>query len=378
MRVAVNGWSLSHHAHTGTGRYVQALLEHLPQVAPEHEIWVVAPGGGPLPSLPEAIKVQRVASGGGDLAKVDFEQRKFPAACRALKADLAHVPHWGPPLSSPVPLVVTVHDVIPLVLPGYRGGWKVRLYTALVTAATRGAALVLTDSDASRRDILRLIGLPEDRVRTVYLAAGPEYTPTQTDWRDDEARRAKYQLPEAYVLYLGGFDRRKNVDALLSAWTWTGSAVGQSYPLVLAGAVPKPDGRLFDDLHAMVSRLDIADSVHFAGPIDEADKPAVYRGAGAFVYPSAYEGFGLPPLEAMASGVPVVTTNNGSIGEVVGDAAFLIDPADTRKFGAGIITVLVEPSVADHLKVRGLERARQFTWEKTARQTAAAYEAAVR
>jgi len=374
MRIVLNGWFLAHHPHTGTGRYLHALLTHLPVVAPEHVYWVVVPGSNTLPPLPEAVKVQRVACGGGHLAKIWFEQNLFPAACRALKADVAHVPHWGPPLSSPAPLVVTVHDVIPLVLPDYRGGWRVRAYTALAMAATRGAGLVLADSEASRRDILSQIGLPEARVRTIYLAAGPEYT-SRFDPTADEAARARYDLPEAYVLYLGGYDTRKNVRALLAAWTWTGSALGESYPLVLAGAQPTPNGRLFADYPALARELDVADSVRFIGAVAEADKPALYRGAGAFVYPSAYEGFGLPPLEAMACGTPVVTTNNGSIGEVVGDAAFLIDPDDTRAFGAGIITTLVEPSVSDHLRVRGLERARRFTWEATARQTAEAYAA---
>lgn len=376
MRIALNGWFLAHHPHTGTGRYLHALLTHLPIVAPQHEYWVVVPGSKALQALPDAIRVQRVACGPGHLQKIWFEQNLFPAACRALKADVAHVPHWGPPLSSPAPLVVTVHDVIPLVLPDYRGGWPVRAYTALAAAATKGASLVLADSDASRRDILKHLEIAEDRVRTVYLATGPEYT-SRFDPNADDAARARYDLPEAYVLYLGGFDTRKNVKALLAAWTWAGSAIGESYPLVLAGALPKPNGRLFADYHALVQELDIADSVRFVGAIDEADKPAVYRGAGAFVYPSAYEGFGLPPLEAMACGTPVVTTNNGSIGEVVGDAAFLIDPDDTRKFGAGIITTVIEPSVSDHLRVRGLERARRFSWEQTARQTAEAYDAVV-
>jgi glycosyltransferase involved in cell wall biosynthesis len=372
MRVALNGWFLAHDAHTGTGQYLRGLLEWLPKVAPQHDYYIVAPGGGPL-AMPEAVRLYPVACGASDWAKVHFEQRLFPSACRALRADLAHVPHWAPPLVSPVPVVVTVHDIIPLLLPEYRGGPLARLYTALVAAATPGAALILADSNASRNDILKQFGLPDERVRTVYLAADARYTPKH-DWREDDAIRAKYDLPEAYVLHLGGFDARKNVRALLSAWTWAAGSVGESYPLVLGGALPKPDGRLFEDYRALAEELAITDTVKFIGAVAEADKPAVYRGAAAFVYPSRYEGFGLPPLEAMACGVPVVTTDAGSIGEVVGEAAFLIDPQDTRKFGAGIITCLVEPSVYDHLKARGLERAKMFTWEKTARETVAAYE----
>ncbi len=372
MRLAFNGWFLAHDAHTGTGQYLRALLEWLPAVAPQHDYHVVVPDGA-LPPLLDAAHVHRVVCGASNFDKVRFEQSLFPNACRQLKADLAHVPHWAPPLASPVPVVVTVHDIIPLLLPEYRGGPLVRLYTSLVSAATPGAALILADSNASRTDILQHFGVPESKVRAIHLAAGPQYTPAG-DWRVDEAIKAKYNLPEAYVLYLGGFDARKNVRALLSAWTWVSGSVGESYPLALGGALPRPDGRLFEDYRALADELQIADTVKFIGAVAEADKPAVYRGAAAFVYPSRYEGFGLPPLEAMACGVPVITTDAGSIGEVVGDAAFLIDPQDTRKFGAGLITCLVEPSVSDHLKARGLERAQKFTWEKTARETVAAYE----
>jgi glycosyltransferase involved in cell wall biosynthesis len=372
MRIALNGWFLAHHAHTGTGQYLRALLEWLPRVAPQHQYLVITPGQSP--SLPSSdIAIHAIPCGASDLDKVRFEQALFPQACRALRVDLAHVPHWAPPLASPVPVVVTIHDVIPLVLPEYRGGPLVRLYTALVNAATPGAAQILADSQASRADIVRLLKIAPEKVRTIYLAADPRYTATG-DWRADDAVRAKYQLPEAYALYLGGFDLRKNVRALLTAWTWVSGPVGGSYPLVLGGALPKPDGRFFEDYPALARELEIEDTLKFIGHVDEGDKPALYRGASVFAFPSRYEGFGLTPLEAMACGVPVVTTEAGSIGEVVGEAAFLVDAADTRKFGAGLITCLVEPSVSDHLRARGLERAKQFTWEKTARETVAAYE----
>lgn len=377
LKIAFNGWFLVHDRQTGTGQYLNALLSHLPLVAPQHEYIAVVPT--PHGALDDGLKVERYAvpCGRSNLDKVHFEQQGFPAACRALKADLAHVPHWAPPLSSPVPVVVTIHDVIPLVLPEYRGDWRVRLYTALSTAAASGAALALADSEQSKHDIVTHLGLPAEKVRVIALAAGAQYTP-QSDWRADEMIRAKYHLPVeagSYVLYLGGFDVRKNVRALLAAWTWAAGSVGESFPLVLAGALPQPDGRLFDDYRALAEELKLTDTVRFAGPIAEADKPAVYRGAALFAYPSRYEGFGLPPLEAMACGVPVVASDAGAIGEVVGDAAYLIDPQDARKFGAGLITCLVEPSVSDHLRARGLERARKFSWERTARETVAAYEA---
>lgn len=379
MRVVLNGWFLAQDAHTGTGQYTRALLNWLPQVAPQNEYVVVVPQDREGFRNLSGLKIHVAPCGSSNLAKVRFEQQLFPAACRELKADVAHVPYWAPPLSSPVPVIVTIHDVIPLVLPEYRGDWRVRLYTSLVSVAARGVAGVLADSAQSKQDILKHLGVAEEKVRVVPLAADARFTP-QNDWRADEAVRAKYNMPVeagSYVLYLGGFDVRKNVRALLSAWTWAAGPVGESYPLVLAGALPQPDGALFEDYAALAEQLEISSTVRFVGPLAEEDKAAIYRGAALFAYPSRYEGFGLPPLEAMACGVPVITTDAGAISEVVGDAAYLIDPQDTRKFGAGLITCLVEPSVSDHLRARGLERAKKFSWARTARETVAAYEAAV-
>jgi glycosyltransferase involved in cell wall biosynthesis len=377
MRIVINGWFLAHHPHTGTGQYLRSLLEWLPRVAPQHEYAVVVPAGPGAPAVVAGPGWQPhpLSSGAGNSAKVWFEQVAFPRAAGRLRADVIHVPHWAPPLAAPAPIVVTVHDIIPALLPAYRGGVLVRLYTALASAATAGAARVLADSDASAKDIAERLRVPPDRLRTIYLAAGPQYTP-QGDWRVDDPIREKYGLQEGYVLYLGGFDARKNVRGLLSAWTWAANSIGQGYPLVIGGQLPTPDGELFEDYPAIAKELDIADTVKFIGAVAEADKPALYRGATAFAYPSRYEGFGLPPLEAMASGVPVVTSTGGSLPEVMGSAGYLIPADDTRTFGAALLTIVVEPSVHDDLRRRGLEQARKFSWEKTAAETAAAYEEA--
>ena len=142
--------------------------------------------------------------------------------------------------------------------------------------------------------------------------------------------------------------------------------------------LPSADAAGYEDYPALAKELEFEDTVKFIGPVEEADKPALYRGATVFTYPSRYEGFGLPPLEAMACGVPVVTTTGGSLPEVMGKAGYLVPPDDTRTFGAAIITIVVEPSVHDDLRARGLAQAKEFSWEKTARETAAAYEAAAK
>ncbi len=205
MRVALNGWFLVHNAHTGTGQYLRALCAWLPRVAPQHEYYVVVPAGR-IAEMPSAVRLHPVPCGASDLDKVRFEQILFPRACRALNADAVHVPHWAPPLASPAPFVVTVHDLIPLLtrtLPEYRGGLRVRLYTALVAAATAGASLVLADSEASRQDVLHHLRTRPDKVRTVYLAASERYSP-KSDWQADETIRQKASNGKSFVDVLSG------------------------------------------------------------------------------------------------------------------------------------------------------------------------------
>ncbi len=378
MRLAINGW-FHDQPHTGSGQYLRELLAQFPAAAPDIEPILVVPAqqpvGGESAESRVAFHISRVPR--TNLGKLRFAQISFPRACRALRADLAHIPYWAPPLASPVPFVVTIHDIMPMLLPEYRGSVLARLYNALITAATPGAARILADSEASRADILQHLRLPEDKVIAIPLAVGPQYQPSPNSLADAAARQ-KYNLPETYVLYLGGFHPRKNVRNLLAAWTWAAGPLGDNTPLVIAGALPKPGDRFYDDLPAYAAQLDIADTVRFVGPIDEADKPALYRGAACFVYPSRYEGFGLPPLEAMACGAPVVTTAFSSIPEVVGEAAYLVrDPDDTRALGAAIITVVVEPSVSEALTLKGRRQAQKFSWARTAAETVAAYRQAL-
>lgn len=385
MRLALNGWFYDQ-PHTGSGQYLRELLAQLPTAAPDVEPILVVPEHTTqnrqysIPNTqearltlaqPPAGDVLRVPN--SNLGKVQFEQLAFPKACRELKANLAHIPYWAPPLSSPIPFVVTIHDIMPILLPEYRDNFRVRLYNALVSAATAGAAHLIADSEASKADIVQYLKTPMDKVTAIHLAVGPQYKPSPS-FLTDAAARQKYNLPDSYVLYLGGFHPRKNVSNLLAAWTWCDGPLGENYPLVIAGKLPGPGERFHDDLPGYAKQLGIDGSVRFIGPVDEDDKPALYRGAACFVFPSRYEGFGLPPLEAMACGAPVVTTALSSIPEVVGEAAYLVaDPDDTRALGAAIIAVVVEPELVDRLTTKGREQVKKFSWQKTAAETVAVY-----
>jgi glycosyltransferase involved in cell wall biosynthesis len=372
MHIAFNGWFWDQ-PHTGSGQYLRRLLHGLRRISPPLNLTLILPGRAVPDDLPPEVAVKHAGGGRGDLDKVWFEQRLFPRLAGRSGADLAHVPYWGTPLSSPLPLVSSVLDVIPLALPEYTRGFRARLYTSLATAAAKGSAHTLTLSAAAKADIVRYLALPEASITVTHLAADEVYHPKLGAERD-AAVRAKYNLPDQFVLYLGGFDRRKNVNQLLLAYTYVGQAEGDNIPLVIAGREPAWGTPLFPDLRRYAAELNITDYVRWIGYIDEADKPSLYRLASVFAYPSLYEGFGLGPLEAMACGTPVVANDIPSISEVVADGAYLVPENDARAMAGAIIALLLQQPLRDSLINQGLARATAFSWRKTARQTLDVYE----
>jgi glycosyltransferase involved in cell wall biosynthesis len=353
MKLALNA-SFKDRPDTGSGQYLLHLARELARPAHSVELQLFEP-----PSQ-------------SNLAKLRFEQIGFPNAAHNAGVDLAHVPYFGPALFPRVPTVVTIHDLIPIVLPAYRSSLKVRAYTQLASFAARRAQAIIADSVASQRDIVRLLGIPEDKVHVIYLASDECYQPV-TEPTQLNAVRARYGLPEQFVLYLGGFDQRKNVPNLLHAYTKVAKGMGPDCVLIIAGRPPSETSPLFPDVQQLVKDLDLADSVDFIGEVDEQDKPALYTLAKCFAWPSWYEGFGLPVLEAMACGTPVVAGNCGSLPEIVGDAGFLVEPADTNRMaGAIIASVIDEPLRREH-RAKGLAQAAKFSWQKCAAETVEVY-----
>jgi len=375
MHLAVNGYFWDR-PNSGTGQYTRQLVRHLLQMVSDLQVTLVYPRFQES-SVPDdllgAIDLRPVPTRRGHLAKVYFEQFQFPRLCRAVGADIAHVPYWGGPLKSPIPLVVTVHDITTHLVREYRRSFWARTYNALVSASTRGADHVITDSLSSKNDIAGHLSVPEQRISVIHLAAGSNFT-SQPELVVDMAIHRKYNLPDSYILYLGGYEVHKNVTTLLLAYTYAAEALGADYPLVLAGKKPARSTATFPDYDAYIRQLGIEDQVRWIGLVEEGDKPAVYRGASCFVFLSRHEGFGLPPLEAMACGVPVVASDCTSLPEVVGDAAFTLDPDDEKQIGGSIIATVVQPDLANEMKQKGLAQAARFSWEKTATETLMVYD----
>jgi glycosyltransferase involved in cell wall biosynthesis len=357
MRIAINAWFHSQPA-TGSGQYVRQLTAALKDIDASIDLRLVTPKHT------------------GNLAKVWFEQVEFPRAASAMGADIAFVPYWAPPLQSAVPVVVTIHDVIPLALPEYRGGLRQRLYTALVHAGSPGAAHILTDSEFSKADILKYLGINSNQLSAVPLAADRRFSPTiHAD--DIERAQLRYDLPETYVLYLGGFDQRKNIETLLQIYVWASATIGEEFPLVITGdadtTVLSATGRRMT-LGRMCHELELGeDVVRFIGRAAEEDKAALYAGARCFLFTSLYEGFGLPALEAMSCGTPVIGSNAASLPEVVGNAGMLMEPNDARLMAGALIAVCTEDDLYKRLRQAALMRSGLFSWQRTAMETLAVF-----
>jgi glycosyltransferase involved in cell wall biosynthesis len=377
MRLALNAWFWDQPT-VGSGQYLRHLAGHLPLAAPTYAYYLVGPADAlphPGPQAQGTTLTWHPASPlfGKErprLRKLAFEQLVFPRACRALKADVAHVPHWGPPLFSPCPLVVTIHDLIPLLLPAYRSKWTMRWYVRLVGLAARRAAAVIAVSRATAQDVARHLHIPPERIRVIYEAAPPDCRPV-ADPAVLAIVRRKYALPDRFFLYIGGFDVRKNLETLLAAYAALPRT--EAFPaLVVAGRLPETDSPFMPDPRAQAARLGLADRVHFAGAIDEADKPALYSLAMALFYPSRYEGFGLPPLEAMACGCPVAASDATSLPEVVGEGGILVGPEDEGGW-AEAMRRLADEAERKRWQERGLAQAARFSWLCAAQETVEVY-----
>ena len=384
MRIGMNAFYLGA-VTTGSGQYINHLMRQLTRLGDESEYVLItniewrmqdtSHSHSPLSILHSPFCILHPAptpfdSMSENLAKLWFEQVSFPRACRRQGVDLAHVPYFASPLFPTTPTVVTVHDLIPMLLPAYRGSMLVRLYTLLVAIAAKRADMVLTDSQASKWDIVHLLDIPSEQVRVIYLAADDIYQPILDDHRLT-AIRQKYGLPENYLLYLGGFDQRKNVLTLLKAFAQL--AKDSRAFLVVAGRLPEKGSDFFPDPRPIVQELGIEERVVFTGWVPEEDKPALYSRARALVFPSLYEGFGLPPLEALACGTPVIASNRGSLPEIVGNGGLLLEPDDVEGLAAAMGKLLSDDTLWEDLREKGLAHAARFSWEKTARETLAVY-----
>lgn len=298
--------------------------------------------------------------------RIVWEQTRLAMLSRSL--DLLHGLAFVAPLAARCPTVVTVHDLSFLRFPeAFRRAN--RTYLAWFTRrAVQRAARVIAVSESTRRDVIDLCGVPEARVVTVPNGVAEQYSPAEPA-AVAEFRRRK-GLPERFMLYLGTLEPRKNLEALVVAYARLHDGAGAGRPkLVIAGG----KGWFFETIFARVAELGLSDDVLFPGYVPAAELPWWYRAAELFVYPSRFEGFGLPVLEAMACGTPVITTTASSLPEVAGSAALLVDPDDTDALTAALSRLMTDATLREDLGEAGLRQAARFSWARTAAETAQVY-----
>ena len=384
MKIGVNALFLQTPA-SGSGQYLIHLLNALAEIDQQNEYILLGatlqenpPLRSPWERFPYQVSpVPTFARSNENIEKLVWEQLTGPRAARKAGVDLLHVPYFAPPLFPRTPTVITIHDVIPLRMPLYRAGARVEAYMRLVARAASRATLIITVSQHAKQDIMDILHVPAERIRLIYEAAGDEYIPV-TDPAALATARGRYGLDEQYIFYLGGLDQRKNVLQLVRAFAHLYRQLeNPNLQLFISGNPEKgKNGQLFPDPRPIAAELGVADKIIYRF-VEEEDKPAVYSGASLFVFPSLYEGFGLPPLEAMSCGAPVICSNRTSLPEVVGDAAISTDPDDIQAMAEAMRSVLTDSTLRDNLRARSLQRAAQFSWRKAAKETLAVYEEAL-
>jgi len=298
------------------------------------------------------------------------EQLRIPLALRREGVTLFHAPHYVLPPLVACRSAVTIHDCIHLMFPQYLPNRFAHQYArASISLAAHRATRVMTVSESSKRDILRFVDAPAEKIDVIYNAYDERFG---IEPREDEIVRVRerYQLHDEFVLYAGNVKPHKNLERLIQAFDLVRRRGLGHLKLVLIG----DEISKYAALRRAVHRHQLHQYVRFLGYLPEATLAVMYRLAGVFVFPSLYEGFGLPPLEAMASGTPVVTSNVSSLPEVAGDAAMLVDPYEPEAIADGIFRVLTDETVRRTLRDRGLARARQFSWEASVRRVRDIYE----
>lgn len=303
--------------------------------------------------------------------RILWEQFVLPGKSQRDGADVLHAPGYIAPMASSLPVVATMYDLIALQYPRWcRVGNRLH-YGAALPLSARKARRIIAPSMVTRMAIVDRLCVPERLVDVISPGIDDCFTPLGNSAADSEIV-GKHRIPRPYILFVGNLEPKKNVGSLIEAFRRLKTAAGIAHSLVIAGR----SGWNCSSLFRLVTKLDMRREVIFTGFIPAEELPAIYRCADLFVFPSWYEGFGLPPLEAMACGVPAIVSNRGALPETVGDAALTVDPADVPAITQAMRVVLDRRELRDSLVERGLERASRFAWRGAAAATDRTYEEA--
>jgi glycosyltransferase involved in cell wall biosynthesis len=364
MRIGIDA-RLVYYSRAGIGQYVLGLVQGLSRIDKENEYVLL-----------QSRKDKTILADQANFSKKPlwtpshhtFEQVALPFEITPLRLDILHSPDFIPPFRRDYKSVITVHDLAFILYPHFLTQQSA-LYYGQIDRAVRYADHIIADSLSTKRDIISFLGVPESKTTVIYAAANSIYEPVK-DEQSLKGIREKYGIDRPFMLFVSTIEPRKNLPTLLRAYRQLLDHYKLEVRLVVAGQRGWFCGEVFADTES----LKLTEDVLFLGHVPVNDLLLLYNAARALVHPSFYEGFGLPPLEAMSCGTPTIVSNVSSLPEVVGDASLLIAPEDVEGWTVAMWRMLTDDSLRSELTEKGLKRAQLFSWEKAARETLRTYE----
>ncbi len=365
MRIAINTLGMKRKLH-GVGNYIKNLVCALSKADRENQYLIFASSEnvGHLKELGENFRIELAPN--NPVLRVAWEQTILPLKLKLGKIDVYHGPAFAAPLLKTCSQVVSIHDMTVHLFPEQHSlhtRWYLR---ALVPAILRASDGIITVSESAKADILKFGKVKDDNVCVIPLGVEERFRQIR-DERSLSMIRKKYSLEREFILFVGMIEPRKNLENLVDAFLT--DSLPQLCDLVLAGSF----GWGYSELLQKIGASNNKGCIRMPGYVDDTDLPALYSAATAFVYPSFYEGFGLPILEAMACGTPVITSSVSSLPEVAGDAALLVDPTDAKALASALQRIVKDGSLRQDLSRRGRQRSSLFTWHQSAEKTLAVY-----
>jgi len=365
MRICLDGRTATQHF-PGIGRYVSGLAAALAgQLDARDRLQVLTASGQPGHwGLNLRGTIDRVATGASPFSV--RQQWQIPRLLRKHGAEVYHSTFHSMPYRVGVPTVLTVYDLIPCIFPRFFSRSVRATFHLMMSLALRAAGRVIAISEATRADLIARLGADPANVVTIPLAPAATFGPCGSE--EVGRARERYALPPRYVLYVGSNKPHKNLPKLMEAWQ-RAAAGEREAGLIIAG----PQDPRYPEAARLVERLGLCATVRFLGSVPEEDLPALYSGASCFVFPSLYEGYGLPVIEAMACGAPVACSQVSSLPEIAGDAAILFDPNEVDSIARSLVRLLEDAALREGLRGRGLRQAARFSWDATAWKTLEVY-----
>jgi len=368
MKIGIDGRAAKWYRGTGIGTYTYQLINCLNKIDKINDYLLFMPKDSKYKMhLNSNFNLTNISEGN---CSSFWDEVNIPNILRDKDIDLYHVPQNGVglPVNKKCYSVITLHDVIPFRMPETVSKRYMKIFSESLPEIIKVSDGIITVSNYSKRDIIKTFNYPQDKIHVTYLASESIYKPLNKEISKMIIKR-KYSIDENYILYVGGFSPRKNISGLIQAFSIFANKDNPNLKLVIAGK----RGESYKNYLELTYKLKISDKVIFPGFIPTMDLPFLYNAASVFVYPSFYEGFGLPPIEAMACGIPIISSNITSMPEIIGTSGLLINPYNIEELSSAITNVLSDNVLAEKLSASGIKRSTEFSWEKTAAESLSFY-----